>query len=255
MKIEKIKKMSNGKYKIEFDNQESLLTYDEVILNHQLLFDKQIDSEKLNELNNETSYYALYNKVLKYIQKRIRSKKEIIDYLNKNDVEEKDRDRIVLELTKNGWLNDESFCKAFVSDKFYLSNIGPERIRRELQEHNIDYDIIDQAISEIKEEMIYEQLYKLIDKKVKANHKYARGILKQKILSYYLEQGYTREMILSIFDEVYKEDTSILEKEASKIRKTLSKKYSGKELDYHLVQKLYQKGFLKEEIDKIKEES
>jgi len=54
---------------------------------------------------------------------------------------------------------------------------------------------------------------------------------------------------------LYSENTSIIEREAEKIKKKLSKKYEGKELEYQLITKLYQKGFLKEEIDKIKEES
>lgn len=253
MKIEKIKKISNGKYKIEFDNNESLVTYDDVILNNQLLFDKQIDGLKLNELNQETSYYAIYNKTLKYIQKRIRSKKEINDYLVKCEIDDIDRNKVISELTNNGWINDEAFCKAFISDKLYLSNMGPNRIKKELSDHNIDINLIDKYISEISQDIIYEQLHKLINKKVKTNHKYSRSILKQKIIGYFIEQGYDKEMICSIFDEVYKEDNTILEKEFLKVKNHLSKKYSDKELEYHIIQKLYQKGFLKEEIDKLKD--
>ncbi len=253
MKIDKIKKLSNGKYKIEFDNNESLVTYDDVILNNQLLFDKQIDSLKFNELNQETSYYYIYNKTLKYIQKRIRSKKEVTDYLKKCEINDIDKNRVILELVNNGWINDENFCKAFISDKLYLANMGPNRIRKELMEHDIDIKLIDKYISDISQEIIYNQLYKLINKKIKANHKYSRNILKQKIIAYFIDQGYCKELICEIFDELYKEDENILEKEFQKIKNHLSKKYSDKELEYHIIQKLYQRGFLKEEIDKLRD--
>ena len=62
-------------------------------------------------------------------------------------------------------------------------------------------------------------------------------------------------MIAQIFDELYKEDRSILYKEYESIKHKLERKYTGKDLEYHIIQKLYQKGFLKEQIDKIKEES
>ena len=115
--------------------------------------------------------------------------------------------------------------------------------------------MIHKYLDKIEDDVIYNRLYKMMDKKIKQNHKYSRSLLKQKILSYYLEEGYSKEMILSIFDELYKENSSIIEKEAEKIRKKLSLKYEGEELEYKLISKLYQKGFLKEEIDKIKEES
>lgn len=255
MKIEKIQKQKNGKYKLTLDNGESFLTFDDVILKHQLLFKKEISTDLLNKLTSDTSYYSIYNKVLKFIQKRIRSKKEIIEYLNKNEVDEIDSNKIIEDLMKNGWINDEKFCKAYISDKIYLSNSGPSKIYKELLAHQIDEKFIQKYLDEIDHELIYERLYKMIDKKVKQNHKYPRTILKQKIISYYLDQGYSREMISTIFDELYKEDISIIEKEREKLRKKLSKKYEGKELEYQVMSKLYQKGFLKEEIDQIKEES
>ena len=51
MKIEKIKKLSNGKYKIELDNKEKITTYDEVILEENILYKKEIDNELINKIN------------------------------------------------------------------------------------------------------------------------------------------------------------------------------------------------------------
>ena len=48
MKIEKIKK-SGSKYKITLDNGEVISTFDDVILENNLLFDKNIDSSLLNK--------------------------------------------------------------------------------------------------------------------------------------------------------------------------------------------------------------
>ena len=77
MKIEKIIKTNNGKYKVELDNKEKIVTYDDVIINNNLLYKKEINSEILNKINNDTSYYNIYNKVIKYINIRLRSEKEI----------------------------------------------------------------------------------------------------------------------------------------------------------------------------------
>ena len=45
MKIEKIKKLSNNKYKLVFVDNDSLTLYEDVILDNNILFKKDIDDE------------------------------------------------------------------------------------------------------------------------------------------------------------------------------------------------------------------
>jgi regulatory protein len=252
LKITNIKKLANNKYKITLENGDDIITYDEVILKNNLLFLKELDDEIIKKIEKDNNYYSVYNDTLKYISKRIRSKKEIIEYLNKKSLKEEDILKIVTDLEEKDFINDKIFCSSFVSDKFYLSHMGPLKIEKELENYNIDSNYIIESISSISKEDIYDLLYKMIDKKIKCNHKYSRSILKQKIVSYFGEQGYDKDTIINIFDELYKEDESLLKKEYEKVRQRLSKKYEGKELDYKIISSLYQKGFLKEDIDKIK---
>ena len=55
MKIQKIKKLKSGKYKLELEDGTSIQLYDEVILNHNLLFHKEIDSELFSQIDKENS--------------------------------------------------------------------------------------------------------------------------------------------------------------------------------------------------------
>ena len=67
MKIEKIKKLSNGKYKIIFEGNESITTYEDVILEENILYKKELDNELINKINIRNNYYKIYTKTLKYI--------------------------------------------------------------------------------------------------------------------------------------------------------------------------------------------
>lgn len=111
MKIEKLKRLPSGKYKIIFDNDEKMITYDDVILKNNLLFNREVDKEKLRDINLDTEYYNIYNKVLNYIVKRKRSIKEIKEYLKKFDLSEEDNKFIINVFIDNGLLNDKSFAK------------------------------------------------------------------------------------------------------------------------------------------------
>ena len=65
MKIEKIVKLKNGKYKIYLDNDEIIITYDEIILNNNLLFNKEIDNDIILRINEENIFYDLLYSCIK----------------------------------------------------------------------------------------------------------------------------------------------------------------------------------------------
>ena len=243
MKIEKLKRLPSGKYKIIFDNDEKMITYDDVILKNNLLFNREVDKEKLRDINLDTEYYNIYNKVLNYIVKRKRSIKEITEYLKKFDLSEEDNKFIINVFIDNGLLNDKSFAKSYISDKIYLSNIGPNKIKEELLSHDIDISIIEEEINNVSKDVIKEKLKKIINKKINSNQNKSNYMLKQKLLYELSNNGYDKDMILEIFDSFSSNDEDIAKKEYDKLYNKLSKKYSGSELEIKIKQKMYQKGF------------
>ncbi|MCM1371352.1 MAG: RecX family transcriptional regulator [Clostridium sp.] len=248
MKIKKIEKQkSSNKYKIIFEDGTFINTYDNVILNNNLLFDKDIDDELIEKINKENSYYEIYNKTIKFIQKRLRSEKEVDEYIG----DYKYKKRIIEDLKKIKLINDTSYIKAYISDRIYLNLEGPNKIKKDLLNQNIEELEIDKYIGQIDENIILENLNKLISKRIKSNTRYSNYILIQKIKDEMLKKGYCLEMISSILENVKITDKSIIEKEYKKLYDKLSKKYCDKELELKIRQKLYQKGFKLDDIDNI----
>lgn len=248
MKIKQIKKVGMGKYHLILEDGSKIITYDEVILKYNLLYKKEIDSSLVDCLLNESSYYDVYNKVIKYISIRLRSESEIKKYLEKYQLSEQNTNSLIKKLKESGFVNDQNFVKAFISDKVHLSTMGPYKIKLELLKHHIDEDIIDQELDHIDEELIFDKLYKMVLKKIKSNKKYSSYMLRQKLLVHFRDLGYDHEMIDTCIREASIGDTSILEHEIEKLYKKLSRKYQGKELIQKTKEKCYQKGF---EISKI----
>lgn len=245
MEIKNIKKLKSGKYKIEIDDTK-ITTYDDVIINNNLLYKKNIDNKLLENINIETSYYDVYNKVIKYISIKLRSKKEILEYLNKNKIEENDKNKIIKDLTNAGLLNDENFAKAFISDKIYLSNDGRLKIKKELLEHNINEDIIDKYLYSYEESIFEEKLSKLMTKKIKTS-KYNGYLLKQKLFYEFNNLGYENDIITKVYNSI--DINSNIDEYFEKYYNSLSKKYSGNELINKLKNKLYSRGYSIEEIN------
>ena len=249
MKVEKIKK-TGKKYKIIFDDDSKITTYDDVILNNGLLFHPNIDADILNKINTDTNYYDIYYKTVNYITRKLRSEKEINEFIDKNNVNDKDKKEVIKKLKEIGLINDLIFAKAYISDHINLTNDGPYKIRNSLSEHNIPSEIIDEELAKIDKELINNKLSKLINKKIK-NTKYTGYYLKQKVINDLTNLGYDRQMIVNIYDNIEIDNSNLLKKEYDKLYKKLSNKYSGSELEYKIKSKLYQKGFTQDEINNI----
>lgn len=251
MKISHIKKVSGAKYKIILVNGEEITTFEDTILAHHLLFKKEIDEILKVQIQKENLYYEVYHKTLKYIMRKLRSKKEILLYLEKYPLKESDKECMINKFDEMGLLNDEKYARAFMNDKLNLSNYGPNKVKIELEQNAIDKHVIEKVIYEIDPNLILEKLRKLMQKKIKSNQKYSESYLKQKLTTEFINLGYDRDQIIEIFEELYIKNDVVIEKEYQKLYTKLSKKYQGNNLTFHLKQKLFQKGFTKEEIDHV----
>ena len=251
MKIEEIKKQKNGKYKITFESGEVLNTYDDVILNNGLLFHKDVDSLLFNKLNEETKYYDIYNKTIKYIEKKLRSKNEIEVFLDKNEIGVNDKKKIIDKLESINLINDKLFANAYFQDRINLSSDGPYKIINELKKNNISDDIILSIEEKIDNDAIYEKLSKLVLKKIRSNRNKSNYMLKQKIVVDMINLGYEKSMIIDIINENIDNNNHVIQNEYKKLFNKLSKKYDDEELNRMIKNKLIQKGFSLEEINKI----
>lgn len=250
MKILKIKKLKNNKYKLELENN-SITLFEDVIIDNNLLYKNDIDDELLQKLENENIYYELYNKVLKYIMTKMRSIYEVEQYLDKLDAEKCDKERIIDKLKDINLLNDKLYADAYVSDKINLSNDGPYKIKKELKDKKIDENIIEEYISKYEDFIFVEKIKKIISKK--KNSKYSNYIYKQKLLNYFINLGYDKNMVIPILEDIDSDVTDILKKEYISIYNKLSKKYEEPKLSYEIKNRLYKKGFSIDDINKIKE--
>ena len=186
MKIEHIKKLKSGKYKIDLENGTSISLYDEVILKYNLLYHKEIDLSLLNELDQDNLFYNLYNKVLKYVLYKVRSENEIQEYMNKLDISLENQNRIMDKLKQNNLLNDNTFIQSFVSDKVHLSNEGPNKIKNELLKHKVDQHRVEEELQKYEDSVFEEKLRKMIEKKVSSNHSKSLYMMKQNLLNYFV---------------------------------------------------------------------
>ncbi len=242
MKVEEIKHLKSGKYKVKIDGK-TLTTYDDVILDNHLLYQKEIEEEEFEKILQDNVQAESYHKALNYALRKIRSIYEMRKYLEKLNIEKKEIEDTIRHLERIGVLSDKAYVKAYVSDSLYLSNDGPHKIKEALMNQDINEDFIFEELDKIDVHYVEEKLAKLIHKKLSRDHKHSSYQLKQKIVLDMVNLGYDRDMILEILSGVTLTDDDKLEKEYEKLRHKLERKYTGIELFRKIQEKLYSKGF------------
>lgn len=250
MKINKFKKISSNKYKIFFDNN-TITLYEDVILKYNLLYKKDIDGDLLIEINKENYGAGIYDTAVKYIGIRMRSEKEITEYLLRKKYDEKDIRNTINKLINNNLINDELFAKSFINDKLNFTNDGLNKIKLDLSKLGVNDDIINSSCIKVDNNVIFSKLEKIINKEIKLNDKLPITKLKNKIINRCINLGYSYEDINDILDNINLKSNSNIKSEYDKLYKKYSIKYEGYKLNEIIKSKLYSKGYTIEEINNI----
>lgn len=252
MEIIKFKKDKSNTYKIYFDDDNIISLYDDVIVKYNLLVNKAMDINKFNEIVEYNDFLDGYYKSIKYINKKLRTELEIEKYLIKLNISKKDIDKIIKLLYKDGYLNKEIYYKAYINDKYNLSSDGPYKIKKDLISLGYkDSDFIDYLFKLDWD----SKLSKIVNKKLKLNHKLSNNMFKNKVLNDLIKNGYDKKDIVNILNSIsFDSDIDYLKKELYKIKNKYSNKFSGNELEFKIINYLYKKGFNLEDIKRCMNE-
>jgi regulatory protein len=242
MKVVKFIKDKGNKYKVIIDD-ETYKLYDDTIIKYNLLSKKEIDKKLLDEILSYNDELLSYYESIKYINRKLRSEKEIREYLKKKEISTSIINKTVKLLFDNNFLNEDLYLKSYINDRINLSNDGPLKIKRDLLKLGLkEEDIIDR-LNTISSDIWLDRIDTIVSKKIKGNSKYSSYMLKSKVLLNLTNLGYYKEDILSILNRYDIIDSDIYLKEKEKAYKELSKKYSGYELEQKINARLYRKGF------------
>ena len=244
MKIEKFKKRPNGLYTIYLDNFNSYDFYEEIILKYELLLTKNIEEDELNEIIKDNKNYESYYDALKTLKRTIKTKEEIRKLLTEKKYSKENITFAINTLEKQGYLNDKNYAKSYVHNCIITTTKGPKKIILELEKKGIKEEDYKEALEEYTESIEKEKIEKLVSKKIKSNHNKSAKILKQKLQLDLINNGFSKEIIMEVLNSLSLTDNEeIAKKEYQKYYNKLSKKYSGRELEYKLKQKMYSLGF------------
>lgn len=227
----------------------------DLLIKFQLKKGMEIDDFSLLEIQYQDDIRKAYNLAVNYLARRIRSTKEIRDYLVQKEVEEPVIEEVVHKLTAQKYINDMEYAFAYVRTQANTTDKGPDLIKIELKERGIAEEIRLQALEEYPLEQQIEKAVKISGKFFQKNSKESLKIQKQKLEQMLLRKGFPFEVINIALNEtdVHKEADEEMEAiryQGEKVHRKYSK-FSGFEYEQKMKQALYRKGFSMDVIERF----
>ncbi len=187
------------------------LSQEQKILNHVKIGDN-LDQKKVDDLIFLDQTDRLYEKALKFLSFRPRSRREIHDNLiqklkltDKGEDEKKNFEKsvesVLKRLEKIGQINDTEFATWWVDQRTRFKKSSPRIIKSELFQKGIDKEIIDQVLAERTAEPL-QTATQAAQKKLSSYKNLEPSEFKIKMGRYLASKGFDWEIIKKVVDTI-----------------------------------------------------
>lgn len=248
---------NQARYNVYLDHgkgEEFAFSVDEdVLIKFQLKKGLELDDFSLMEIHYQDDIRKSYNSAVAYLAKRMRSVKEVRDFLLKKEIEDPVIHEVIHKLVQQKYLEDQEYAFAYVRSQINTTDKGPDLIQLELKDKGIEKSMIEIALKEYSDDQQFEKAAKLCEKFVQKNTKDSNKVIKKKMENMLLRKGYSFDIIHKAVNETeshkpFDEELDAISCQYEKIHRKFSH-LSGFEYDQKIKQALYRKGFSIEVIE------
>jgi regulatory protein len=223
---------------------------EDVLIKYQLKKGMELDEFTQIEVLYQDTVRKALSTAIQYLALRMRSEKEVKDYLKQKEIEEPVTLEVIHRLYSLNYLNDEEFAFAYVRTQINTTDKGPNVVKQELKEKGIDETILEKVLQEFTYELQISKVIQLCQKAQNKKRNDSQFVFEQKLKQALSRKGYPFTIINEAMEEM-KESLPDEELELNAIIKQgekAVKKYGDD--DRKIKQFLYRKGF---QIDQIEE--
>ena len=213
MKITSVEpqKKNIHRFNIFLDGQFAFGADEDLIVERRLVVGKEVNGDDVEKIISEAEVGKLMERVYGLSNFRMRSEKEIRDYLKslsfkrKLKGEEGISDLVISSVIdrakRKGLINDQEFVKAWVESR--IKKYGVNRIKQELFQKGIDRETMEEVLS-IKYQVSGEEeiAAKLLEKKMRVWQNLPEMKLRKKAYEYLMRRGFEYSLIKEVVEKV-----------------------------------------------------
>ncbi|MFC2949595.1 recombination regulator RecX [Virgibacillus sediminis] len=218
----------------------------------------ELEDSMVDTLIQKDTVHKSYTQAIHFLSYRMRTKKEIRDYLDKKEVEPEQVEQIMDRLEKEKLVDDRQFAEMFVLTRISTSSKGPSLIKKELMEKGVAASIAQEAVEQYPYEEQYDKVRKLIEKKLSQKKKDSFRKQVQNMQASLMQKGFSQDVIKDALSGIQEEKDDDSEWEAlvyqgEKLLRKHERKHEGYALMNKVKEGLFRKGFPMDEIQKFLE--
>jgi regulatory protein len=151
----------------------------------------ELSESDLENLKKASDFGKLYTKTINWLVSRPHSERETRDYLFKKSASPELTNAIISRLKTKNYLNDATFTRFWIENRFQKKGISKKRLEVELLKKGITKETITEALKNSPRNEA-EEIDKII---IKKRQKYANE--PNKLLAYLIRQGFDYELARS----------------------------------------------------------
>ena len=167
----------------------------ETAVKHRLKVGLEIEKDRLDEIQLENEQSEATDKALTFITARMKTGKEVFDYLKKKGYVPAVCEFVVEKLKGYGYIDDEEYSRQFVSSA--SKNKGRRLIALELKNRGVSEDCIENSLDNLSSE---EAAFSVLSKYMK-NKEFTRENL-HKAFRYLMSKGFDYDEAKSALEKL-----------------------------------------------------
>ena len=152
-----------------------------------------MENYTFEEIKHKLEYYCSYQD---------RCHKEVEQKLNSFTLITELKEKVIVHLIENNFINEERFAQSFVRGKHNYKSWGKNRIVNELKFRNISSRIIETALKEIPEATYLENFHALAEKNWETIKEPKGQKRNKKFVDFLLRKGYETSLIYEKLKEL-----------------------------------------------------
>ncbi|MBP2078690.1 recombination regulator RecX [Oceanobacillus polygoni] len=230
-----------------------------ILIEYRLRKGMELDDEMIATLVENDTVHKSYTQVIHFLSYRMRTKKEIIDYLVKKEVDPEHIEQIMKRLVEEKLIDDQQFAHFFVQSRINTTTKGPVLIKKELMEKGVLAQQAELALENYSLDTQLEKIVKHIQKKLNTGKKEAFRKKVQQLQANLIQKGFTQDAITKALASMENETDQSKEWDAlifqgEKLLRKYQTKHEGFALRQKMTEALYRKGFSFELINQFLDE-
>lgn len=203
-KIEAQKKRDD-RVNIYVDEEFFMAIFAELVYTFNLKKGMIIEEENFKNILNEEMYIKAKNKALNILAKADQSEKKIKQKLSA-DFEDDIIDMVIEFLKKNKFVDDDLLAQKIVNTNVNLNRCGKNKIKQNLYNKGIDKESIDEAISDIDNDVEFENALYLGQKRYERVKNEDKRKIYQKISQHLSYKGFNYDIIKRVLNKLLNDD-------------------------------------------------